>query len=152
MQLSQLDPNTLIIGTVVLATAYALVVGKVGIRHLVLAACAGAILVTQFSSQIGDSVTVRLAIFAAPILIFAVMLGKLRDKGVTLLNLLGGVAAGTFIAASALAILPAGQLAATLGASFIATELHLFYPIVLATALALAVVTSLAKHKPKSHH
>jgi hypothetical protein len=152
MQLSQLDPNTLIIGTVVLATVYAVVVGKVGVRHLVLATCAGAILVAQFGGQIGDSTTVRLAIFAAPVLLFAVMLGKLRDKGNGFLNVLGGVAAGAFIAASALTILPAGQQSSALGASFIATELHLFYPIVLAVALALAVVTSLAKHKPKSHH
>lgn len=126
--------------------------GKVMVRHLVLAACAGTVLANQLAVNLGGTEVVHLTLFVAPVILFMFLLGKHKDKGNRVLNLVAGLVAGVFLAASAIAVLPSKNLPDVTGGSFIATELHIFYPIILGAALVLTLVSSLAKQAERSHH
>lgn len=160
MNISNIDPNLLVIAILAGTTLYAAVAGIGRLRMLILSIYVGIVMADQLTDLaepylhiIGPENT-PLALYALPIVLFGFTLGRQRghDRGSKTVAMLIGLLTGGLIISAALRLIPTDQANFVTDASFIAMSLAQYHLYLLACLPLAALIGPLFKKKERSHH
>ncbi len=155
MHIPAVDPNTLIVVTLVVGGLYGLAVGKHRLKLLILSVYVGIVLAEQLGTLLAKQLSflnidqIHWLLLGLPILLFGFAKqhhGRTHvDRGAMIGNVLVGILAGALIISSAIHLMSASELASFDNSSFLAYVLEQYHLWLLGLLPLVAVIFGLMK-------